>query len=225
MNGSRPGEICLRVHSLCHSESAYPAAETFTNGESMLRESSNPAIAVFLSKFTAVATEHMDWHSVKIKLVASAYVAPNFPPPEYITSVRSLVFHNGSILLMRNRDGARILPGGRLEPGETLLDALRREIREEAGVRIRDIHRLGFVHLRHRTPKPPQYAYPYPDFFWLVFRAHAHGKRVRPQEPDDNQISAEFVPLAQLGSLNLRPLDRAYLAAATQGLSENRGSD
>lgn len=208
-----------------YSDPAYLAEGNFTHRENMFRESSCAAIASFLSNYTAVATEHMDWHSVKIKLVASAYVTHELPPPDYITSVRTLVFHNGSILLLRNRDGARILPGGRLEYGETLLDALHREIREEAGVRIRDIHRLGFVHLRHQTPRPPQYAYPYPDFFWLVFRSHAHSKRALPQAPDDYQISAEFVPLAQLGSLKLKPLDRAYLAAATRGLSGNGEAD
>ena len=191
----------------------------------MLRESSSPGIAAFLSNYTAVATEQMDWHGGEIKLVASAYVSHDLPPPDYITSVRALVFHNGSILLMRNRDGARILPGGRLEPGETLLDALQREIYEEAGVQITDIQRLGFVHLRHQTPKPSQYAYPYPDFFWLIFRSHSHSKRALPQAPDEYQISAEFVPLASLGNLKLRPLDQAYLAAANQGLARNRGTD
>ena len=185
--------------------------------------SSNSVVSAFLSNYTAVATEHMDWHSVKIKLVASAYLTHDLPPTDYITSVRSLVFHNGSILLMRNRDGARILPGGRLESGETLLDALRREIYEEAGVQITDIQRLGFVHLRHQTPKPSQYAYPYPDFFWPVFWSRSHSKRALPQAPDDYQISTEFVPVAKLGSLRLRPLDQAYFAAATQGQTRNRG--
>ncbi len=213
------------IGSVGFSDPAYLAERDFTHGENMLRESSSPAIAAFLSNYTAVAIERMDWRSVKIKLVASAYVTHDLPPPDYITSVRSLVFHNGGILLMRNRDGARILPGGRLESGETLLDALRREIREEAGVCIGDIHRLGFVHLRHQTPKPPQYAYPYPDFFWLVFRAHAHSKHARLQAPDEDQLSVEFVPLAQLGGLRLGPLERAYFAAVTQGHSKNEGSD
>ena len=196
-----------------------------STGANVLCDSSSSDVAAFLSCHIAVATEHLDWHGGEIKLVASAYVTHELPPPDYITSVRSLVFHDDSVLLMRNRDGARVLPGGRLEAGETLLDALHREIREEAGVQIRDIHRLGFVHLRHRTQKPPQYAYPYPDFFWVVFRSHSHSNCAVPQKPDEYQISAEFVPLASLGSLRLRPLDQAYLAAATQGPSRKRGSD
>ncbi len=191
----------------------------------MLCDSSSSDVAAFLSCHIAVATEHLDWHGGEIKLVASAYVTHELPPPDYITSVRSLVFHDDSVLLMRNRDGARVLPGGRLEAGETLLDALHREIREEAGVQIRDIHRLGFVHLRHQTPRPPQYAYPYPDFFWVVFRSHSHSNCAVPQKPDEYQISAEFVPLAKLEDLNLRPLDQAYLAAATRGHARDRGSD
>ncbi|MFD0716072.1 NUDIX hydrolase [Paenibacillus sp. GCM10027626] len=40
----------------------------------------------------------------------------------------------GNILLVKTRDGGWVYPGGQVEVGENLMDALVREIREESGI-------------------------------------------------------------------------------------------
>ena len=56
------------------------------------------------------------------------------------------------------------MPGGQREPGETLEEALRREVREESGWLIDSVSILGFIHLEHLGPKPSGYRYPSPHF-------------------------------------------------------------
>lgn len=48
------------------------------------------------------------------------------PSEQFVTSVRCLVFQNDSVLVLRNRKGNHILPGGRREEGETFEQTLRR---------------------------------------------------------------------------------------------------
>jgi len=60
--------------------------------------------------------------------------------------VGGLILRGGCILLCRKgRDTSQlILPGGRIEPGESELDCLARELREELGaVSVRSAARLG----------------------------------------------------------------------------------
>lgn len=61
---------------------------------------------------------------------------PGKPPPE--VAVGAVVVRDGRLLLVRRgrgvAAGAWSLPGGRVEPGETLAEAVRRELREETGL-------------------------------------------------------------------------------------------
>ena len=55
--------------------------------------------------------------------------------PKHIVATSGLISHpNGKILLIRGPRRGWEFPGGQVEEGENLIEALRREIQEEAGV-------------------------------------------------------------------------------------------
>ena len=63
-----------------------------------------------------------------------------------------LVVREGRLLLCRKRTGTSllILPGGKIEPGETPEECVRREIEEELGIaEIEDLHPIGRYRDRH----------------------------------------------------------------------------
>ncbi len=83
-----------------------------------------------------------------------AYPPP--PPSRRIPEVQVVVgylIREGKVLVGRRKPGGMLgglweLPGGKVETGETLEEALRREIAEETGIRV--LHRLRYVgHVRH----------------------------------------------------------------------------
>ena len=173
---------------------------------------SDPAADEFLKHYSPVDVEtDASWRAGEIKLTISSYVTCDEPPPQIVSSVRALVFRDESILLMQNLDGSHIHPGGRVEAGESHLEALRRELVEEASVEITEVHQLGFMHLRHETPKPTDYPYLYPDLFWPIFRAEYDCDSEEIQEPDDYELSSEFVPVADLDRSALTAAQLAYL--------------
>lgn len=63
---------------------------------------------------------------------------PSRVMPSHIVAVAGVVVNSeGKLLLVRNRyRGAWEYPGGQVENGENLIEALRREIREESGIEV-----------------------------------------------------------------------------------------
>ena len=69
---------------------------------------------------------------------------------EEISSGGVVVFGN-AILLLRKYNGDWVLPKGRVEPNEKLVDAARREVREETGVKTEVIKYLGEIHYTYKS--------------------------------------------------------------------------
>lgn len=106
--------------------------------------------------------------------------------------VTCTVYHKDKFLVIRRRDNARKFggkwgfPGGKVEQGETIVGALKREIAEETGLALED--RLLFVD-----------SYFYGDTLGLHFTAFSKNYAVKP-EPD-----VEYRWLAALHELQELP--------------------
>jgi 8-oxo-dGTP diphosphatase len=115
---------------------------------------------------------------------------------------------NGTrILLIRTPTAGWELPGGRVESGEDLHMALRREVREETGHELETISRLTGV-----------YAHTGSNALLLVFRAAASAVTAAPDDPDVLEI-AWFAPERAL-ELVTHASEHDRLADALAGQTE-----
>lgn len=171
-------------------------------------------LATFLARYKPVADGEAVWRGGIIRLRIASYLSRDSPPLAYVTSVRSVVRRGDDVLTLRNRDEWHVLPGGRRERGESPEETLRREVLEEAGLHIDPPVQLGFMHLRHVTPEPSGYEYPYPDFLWLVYVSEAVTIDERGREIDDYEEEAVFRPAAEARMLELSGESRVFLEAA-----------
>ena len=78
---------------------------------------------------------------------------------KHIEVVAGLIFRDGRLLACQRHESAAFplkweFPGGKIEVGESHMDALRRELREELGIAVRDAKPV-FQH-RHVYPDGPE---------------------------------------------------------------------
>ena len=82
-------------------------------------------------------------------------VSPSFSRP--ILSVGAVIFRGMDVLLIKRAkppyQGHWSIPGGKVEHGESLMAALKREILEETGVMIRPIGLIDIFEALPRSPK------------------------------------------------------------------------
>lgn len=121
-------------------------------------------------------------------------------PPHPVVGVGTVVWHGERVLLVRRgrspRRGQWSLPGGAQQLGETVADAARREVREEAGLEIELGEIIAIVDLIEPDPgERVRYHYTLIDF-----TAEASGAALT---PGDDATDARWFALDELPALGL----------------------
>ncbi len=146
------------------------------------------------------------------RLFLSCFLTDQEPPLELIVSARAVLVGPGDTVFVFDENGPHVLPGGRRERAESVLDALSREIGEEVGCSIVGTPRpLGFIELFNEGPTPKGRPYPYPRAFHVVFRALAGPVMHVPVDPNvrDGRFVAREVALA----IDIPWAERVFLEA------------
>jgi len=137
------------------------------------------------------------WGRDKHILRLSLYATGDETPDALTTSVRGVLFKGRRVMVVRDPPGDHVIPGGRREPGETLMQTLEREIAEETGWRFSEARRFGALHFRHETPRPHAYPYPHPHFFQPLYRLEASDHDRRRIVRDGWETRSRMTPIAR----------------------------
>lgn len=106
------------------------------------------------------------------------------------------------------------LPGGRIEPGELLVEAMCREVQEETGLEVTDPGQLLYTFQHHSPDKERQ-------TYGFVFAVAEYRGEIEIADPDNLILSAHFLPrteaIARLSNQRLWRAAREPIVAYLQG--------
>ena len=205
MGGATNGRLDRRENSVTHT-----------------RQPPDPVLDRFLDGCRLLCEEGIIWRPT-MRFVVRAFATETEPPIELVTSVRSIVFRGSDVLALMNREGGHIVPGGRREPGESLEQALRREVLEETGWAIAHPQQLGCIAFHHVDLPPPEYRAHYPRFVQVICTADAASYHSELLQPDEIDGDACFLSVDHARQLPLSAYQQAFLALALEARAGDAG--
>ena len=171
------------------------------------------ALAEYVQGLVPAACERVIWPSAT-EFEVTSYLSDREPPATLVTSVRAVVRRGNDVLVFDDQRGeSHLLPGGRIEQGESLLVALERELMEEIGCAVTDKPRLlGTLHFHRLTDLPETHPYfgSSPDFLQVIFDVTTADDPIEPVG-DPWVLKPRFVPVGDIDRLPLHVAERAFL--------------
>lgn len=116
------------------------------------------------------------------------------PAETMIANVNLVAMCEDGWLVLQLEDGSLEVPGGTLEAGENYVEAMRRELLEEAGAEIETFKLIGGWHCRSMTTEPYKVHLPFPEFYRVV----AVGQVRRVGVPTDPEFGEQVIDVACL---------------------------
>lgn len=133
-----------------------------------------------------------------------------------LAAVSVAVVRGNRVLLVRRArapsQGLYAFPGGKVEAGETLEQAVRRELKEETGLQAADFRPLREIFIEGSGEGHPV------DYMLTVFGAHYTGGEA---VADDDAEMAAFYTLAEMTTM---PLADSVFAVAADLIAPGRNS-
>jgi 8-oxo-dGTP diphosphatase len=142
------------------------------------------------------------------------------PPHALIANVNLVPRVGNEWVLLQHQNGDWDIPGGTLEPGETYMETLKRELIEEAGAELHSFKLLGAWHCVSMAKKPYRPHMPFPEFYRLVGYGRVELKTVPTNPPGGEQIIAVECVSLEGALTNFQSSQRYDLAELYQFASE-----
>ena len=155
-----------------------------------------------------------DWKGAIFEL--QLYESDSFENLEPITQVQAVPFiDDHHIVLYKHIDGYYGLPGGSIEEGESLNEALKREVWEESSCEIIESEFIGYM--KNRVANLPDAPYSYQLRYW----AKVNLSEEPIQDPCEKAIGREVVTLDEaVEKLNWGENGRILIELATRKYKE-----
>jgi 8-oxo-dGTP diphosphatase len=134
----------------------------------------------------------------------------------------ALIIHDDSVLLVEYDTDERgvhyNLPAGGVEPGESVIEAVKREANEEASVDV-EVGPLALVY--EYLPESSNGSAPHG--LHLIFDCALKQGSVpgMPERPDPNQTGVKWIPLSELDSITLYPKIKAHIIEYAKNRQRN----
>ena len=111
------------------------------------------------------------------------------------TAVRGVITHGSKILMVHTGRGDYKFPGGGIEPGESPVDAMIRETREEAGLIVRPetVKEYGYVHRVQKSDQDASERFIQDNFYYLCGAEEAMASQRLDDYEAEEAYTLEFV--------------------------------